>query len=143
MKKLILFLAIICVSYTSKCQSNYNQPVAPPDTSNQYDLTGLDSLADFIGGMPAWSEFVRKNFQYSPPYITDAPVGTYVVEIKFIIDKDGGISHIEKISSNGWFVDECMRLLSICPNWKPAIRKGTPVESPHIQTFTFLVEHEW
>jgi len=74
------------------------------------------------GGMDQFSNFVRKNFDYSKVKKAGKMVAS------FTIDTDGKLKNIKLVE----FFDsevavEMIRVLNLSPNWQPAQRGGKPI----------------
>lgn len=74
------------------------------------------------GGMDEFSEFIRKEFDYSKVTKAGRMVGAFTVDV------DGSVKNI-KITE---FFDvesatEFIRVLKKCPKWEPAKRGGKPI----------------
>ncbi|MGJ3234542.1 energy transducer TonB [Marivirga sp.] len=95
-----------------------------------------------IVGMDSLSNYLNKNLQY--PEAVDKSNGIEgSVNVIFSITKEGEPSDIEIQNSLGEaFDEECFRLISNMPKWKPAIRNGKAVNSKVSLQLSFEIEKE-
>ncbi len=116
MKKLLLFLfctiTINCMAQTSIMNAIYTSPQT-------------DSLPSFTDDPYYFNEFVVRNFKVNS-LMKSQPYYTYgTLTINFQIDTFGNISDINSFSSENVYIEkEIIRIISIMPNWKPAINDG-------------------
>lgn len=69
-----------------------------------------------------------------------APAGTYRVDVRFIVDKDGSLSDFKALNDPGYGIAQ--KALSIMPNspkWTPAEQNGKIVKSYHTQPILLVV----
>jgi TonB family protein len=65
------------------------------------------------------------------------------VEIVFIIKEDGQLDSMKVAKSAGITLDnEAIRVLSLMPNWKPAITKGKPIKMYYTLPITFALAED-
>ena len=94
----------------------------------------------FKGGYKAWKEFCEANLNGNIPIENKAPAGTYMVVLRFIVDKDGTISDLEPLTKLGYGMEEeSIRVMKLSPKWKPAIQNGYIVKAYRKQPFNFVV----
>ena len=94
----------------------------------------------FKGGYKAWKEFCNANLNASIPIDNRAPEGTYMVVLRFIVDKDGNISDLQPLTNLGYGMEEeSIRVMKLSPIWKPAIQNGYTVKAYRKQPFNFVV----
>jgi hypothetical protein len=89
----------------------------------------------------------RKHLQaYLPSYIENAakqnmPAGTYIVQVRFLVEKDGTIKNVEALNDPGYGLKEAaIKVMEASPKWTPAIQNGRVVRCFHKQTITFVVQ---
>ena len=118
MKK-YLFLAIVFLAIqTISAQDSINEI-----DNNIYSTAAIEVKPDFSGGMQEFYKFVGGN--YKTPNVKGLSGKIYVT---FIIEKDGSITDIKVIRDIGHGTGaEAVRVLSICPKWKPGEQNGKPV----------------
>lgn len=95
-----------------------------------------------IVGMDSLSNYLNKNLQY--PEAVDKSNGIEgSVKVIFSITKEGEPTDIEIKNSLGKaFDEECVRLISNMPKWKPAIRNGKAVDSKVSLQLSFKIDKE-
>jgi periplasmic protein TonB len=116
----------------------------PLDTGTHIGLTGIgnpdpeftkkqDSVylfvterPEFIGGEAAFREFLLHNFHYPEHAVAYGIQG--IVQLNFIVEKDGSITNIEPVTKIGaGCEEEAVRVVSHMPHWKPGAMNGNPV----------------
>lgn len=102
-------------------QNNHpNNPIEPKkDSINSQKVYVIDSIQtkpQFEGGIEKFQKFIRYNFKY---YEEEIPVKG-VVEVNFIIEKDGRLSTINVTKDVGYGTGkEAIRVLKKAPKWTP------------------------
>lgn len=114
-----------------------------------YDANGkqLDSLicikeeeAYFPQRDGGWRKFLEKNLNANVPVNNRAPVGSYMVIVQFIVDKDGSIQDIKPLTNFGYGMEtEVVRIMKKSPAWVPAMQFGRNVKAYRRQPVTFVV----
>lgn len=100
--------------------------VKPPDTI-QEEPAPVNRMAAFPGGEEIWSSFLKRNL--NPPAELKANERK-VVNVQFIVSKEGEIKELEIVQSAGPAFDkEVLRVLKRMPYWKPALENGQPVSA--------------
>ncbi len=95
----------------------------PPDLVDNPDQSSLPE-----GGYPGFYKFVRENLKYPEQAIKEGVEGR--VSLKFVVSKDGTVSHIKVTQGIGAGCDEeAMRIVKQSPKWQPAVHKGKNVTS--------------
>lgn len=106
--------------------SNVNSPqeeIPIVEEDNVYNTAGVDILPEFEGGMDKFYQFIGKNFNVPKE---EGLCGK--VFVTFIVEKDGLLSNIKVIRDLGFGTgQEAIRVLSICPKWKPGENNGKKV----------------
>lgn len=68
------------------------------------------------------------------------PVGSYTVNTRFLVEKDGSISSIIVLNDPGYGVGEGIeKIIRTAPKWTPASRNGRALRSWHTQPVTFVI----
>ncbi len=94
----------------------------------------------FTGGESAWRNFLEKNLKASIPADKGAPVGSYTVWLKFIVDEEGNINDIQALTNHEYGMEEeCLRVMRLSTKWIPATQNGHIVKAYRKQPITFLV----
>jgi periplasmic protein TonB len=89
-----------------------------------------------------WENFLRRNLNEQTPVDNGAPPGRYTVTMKFVVDKDGKVSNVQALSSNGYGVEEEAARVLKKAVWEPAIQGGYKVKAYHTQVIVFIVPEE-
>jgi protein TonB len=90
-----------------------------------------------------WIDHLTKNLQ-SP--IEKAArkgmkAGTYTVQVKFLVEKDGSITDVHALNDPGFGLAKAAeRVLRTGPKWKPGTQNGKIVRSYHTQPITFVIQ---
>lgn len=99
----------------------------------------IEKEAEFPGGVGAWLRFLGKNLRYPDEAINAELQG--VVQVRFIVDKDGNVSDVEAISgpTEGGLREEAVRVIKKSGKWTPALQNGRYVKTYKVQPVTFVV----
>ena len=85
-----------------------------------------EKATEFPGGEEALYEFLRNNIKY-PEEAKEKNISGTVV-IKFVIEKDGSISHARILREiGGGCGAEALRVVNMMPKWKPGEQGGKPI----------------
>jgi len=99
--------------------------------------------ASFDGGPAAWRKYLEKNLRADVATENAAPAGTYTVNVRFVVGKDGQISDVRALSTHGYGLEEeAVRVIKKGPKWRPGNQNGRAVNSYHTQPITFSVVEE-
>ena len=83
-------------------------------------------MPEYPGGEKALIEFLKNNIHYPREAIRNEISGTVVM--RFVVDTDGSINHIEFIRKIGGGCEaEAQRVVENMPRWKPGRMKGRAV----------------
>ncbi len=140
------FFLTIVLAFTFSCLLAQDKPamndtikVKEPDVI----FTRVEVDASYPGGNTAWSKFLIKNLRANIAIDNKAPGGTYMVIVKFVVDKDGSISNIVSETNHGYSMEaEVIRVIKNSGNWNPAYQNGRPVKAYRRQPVTFVVPEE-
>jgi periplasmic protein TonB len=81
-------------------------------------------------------------------YIEDAASsgmepGTYTVQVKFLVEKDGSIADVQALNDPGYGLGKAaVDVVKKGPRWNPGIQNGKQVRSYHTQPITFVVQEQ-
>jgi len=81
-------------------------------------------------------------------YIEDAASngmdpGTYTVQVKFLVEKDGSIADVQALNDHGYGLGKAaVDVVKKGPKWSPGIQNGKQVRSYHTQPITFVVQEQ-
>ena len=96
--------------------------------------------ASFPGGIPEWTRYLMKNLDAYVPVKNKAPLGKYMVIVRFIVAKDGSISNALAETAHGYGMEkEVLRIIKKGPRWTPASQDGRLVNAYRRQPVTFVV----
>ena len=93
----------------------------------------------------AWSRWLTTQLQR---YIEDAASngmdpGTYTVQVKFLVEKDGSITDVQALNDPGFgLAKAAVDVVKKGPRWNPGIQNGKQVRSYHTQPITFVVQEQ-
>ena len=114
----------------------------PSKTNNSDNSDGvyqgvLEEQVEFIGGEDAMYDFLNNNIQY--PASAKADKITGVINVSFIVERDGSVSHIGiKGKGDRELETEAMRVIQMTSGkWKPAKNKHVPMRVICIIPITF------
>jgi hypothetical protein len=132
----VLIITSIIIATTA-----FAQTPATSDTStkiSRFEKVEID--ASFPGGEAGWRAFLEKNLNANVPVDNGAPIGQYVVEVQFVVAKNGTVSDVKALTSLGYGMEtEVVRILRRYSTWNPAIQNGRPIDGYKKQTVTFRV----
>ena len=104
----------------------------------------IEIEAGFPGGPVKWTEFVKKNFNFTriekslPDSVTNF---SDTAIIQFIVDKNGIISNVNfQTGISKPFKESCSELFKDSPHWRPAIQCGLNVKAYRKQTFIVQID---
>ncbi|MEL1244078.1 energy transducer TonB [Flavobacterium sp. DGU11] len=105
-------------------------PPQPGELQNEdtiYELSGVEVLPEFPGGIKSCMAFFDKNIRKDD--FVDAPDGTYKVHVTFIVEKDGSMTNATLLRDPGYGIGkEVLRVLkSMKYKWRPGILNGKMV----------------
>ena len=92
-----------------------------------------------------WVNFLQKSLQ---PFIKEAkakgtPPGTYTVNVKFLVKRDGSVSDFKALNDPGFgMAKKVVEIMKDSPKWYPAIQNGKTVNSYHTQPITFVIQKQ-
>ena len=105
------------------------------DTSNEI-FTKVDVPASFPGGNKAWVKYVSDAFD-STDFNTWEHKDQGTCRVRFIVDKKGNISDVRSINMKDTRLAKlAVQIITNGPQWKPAMRKGRPVNAYREQPIT-------
>ena len=99
----------------------------------------VEQQAEFPGGYAAMSKWLSKNIKYPASAKRMGVEGK--VFVKFIVDKEGGISSIEVMKGINADLDkEAVRVIKLMPPWKPGKQNGRAVKSQFVLPVYFKLD---
>lgn len=136
-KHIIGMIMCVCMPFSTLFAQYAVKPIAGADKDTIF--TWVDQKASFPGGTAAWDHFFAQNHKY-PQAAKDAGLQTAVI-LRFIVHKDGSISHPEVVCScHPLLSDEAMRLVKLMPQWTPAKKNGKVCDSYVKHPFIFKLK---
>src|SRR5690606_10036571 len=117
--------------------------------SEGYDKEGIQIKdftyfkdAQFPGGENGWFNFLSRNLKPKVPIKNKAPVGTYVVNITFVVAKDGSLINIHPKTKYGYGMEEeAIRVIKKSPKWAPLVMLNEHHNAFRMQPVTFVVSN--
>jgi len=107
---------------------------------SQPTFTADERDPEFPGGQAALKQFLSRNLG-SPGDLKEGE--KKVVQIKFLVDKDGSVTGFEIIASGGSDFDrEVVRVCRKMPRWTPALQNGINVPVSYVLPVTFIGAEE-
>jgi TonB family protein len=96
----------------------------------------IQRMPEFPGGEPALASFIQNNIRLNAIPRSQRIRGIVVVSFK--VQRDGRIGDIKVVRSLSPELDqECVRVVSMMPLWRPAISGGRAIDLTHNLPFTF------
>lgn len=93
---------------------------------NRNSTVDLDSQPEPLGGMVQFRKWIGDNYNYPEAAINAHIKGT--VQVSFIVEKDGSLSHVNLVRDLGYGTGEnAVLLVKKSPRWKPGVKDGQPV----------------
>lgn len=110
----VAFLSSSLVLFAGKENPNAVWPIA-------------EQMPEFKGGEKALMKYLNSNLVYPPQAVADGIEGDVIC--KFIVEKDGSVSHayVATSSGNELLDAEAKRVVEEMPKWKPGRQKGKVV----------------
>jgi protein TonB len=66
--------------------------------------------------------------------------GTYIVNVRFLVEKDGSISDVKALNDPGFGLAKgAEKVVKTGPRWSPGIYNGRKVRSYHTQPIAFVI----
>lgn len=141
--KLIFSLLVLLSANVLFAQSN--TPPPPPAVADTASIIFTKAEVEATVDRQAWIDHLTKNLQ-SP--IEKAArkgmkAGTYVVRVKFLVEKDGSIGDVQTLNDPGYGLAlAAVKALKTGPNWNPGMQNGRVVRSYHTQPITFVIQEK-
>ena len=111
------------------------------DDNKIFDKVEIE--AQFPGGDTKWRQYLERNLNANVPVDNGAPEGTYTTVVQFVVDKEGNISDVRAMTSNGYGMEEeAMKVIKKGPKWTAAVQNGRSVKAYRKQPITFQVTGE-
>lgn len=114
--------------------------VAPIKVEDDYEktFTKVELESSYPGGLTAWRRYLIKTLKYPQQAIDNEIQG--VVEVQFMVDKEGNVSEVQAISGPNELREEAVRVIKKSGKWTPAIQNGREVKSYKKQPIHFQLQ---
>ena len=101
----------------------------------------VETEAVFNGGQRAWTNYLKNNLNFKLIKDNGAPLDSYTVVIRFIVNLDGSIEKLFAETNIGYGMEqEVIRVLKESPPWIPAQQNGHAVRAYRSQPVGFRIE---
>jgi hypothetical protein len=142
---LCLFTATNTRAVVRVVDKNVNVTQPPTDTiNNDTVFVRVDKQPSFPGGPDAYLKFLSKSIKY-PEVMRDRQIEDDV-NVQFIVEIDGSLSHIRALNSPGYgTAEEAVRVMKLSPKWRPAYKNGRAVRILYKAPVVFrlkFIEHK-
>lgn len=141
--KLLLSILLLLFSFIGITQ--VPDPVEPPPTppiieenhkTEEEIMQFVEVQPQFQGGEAAMHKFIVQNVKY--PAIDRESGIQGKVYVKFVVEVDGSITHIEIVRGVSKTIDaECIRVIKKMPKWIPGEQAGKKVRCRYTLPFAF------
>ncbi|MBK7098962.1 MAG: energy transducer TonB [Sphingobacteriales bacterium] len=123
-----------------KEKSNNQDSKTKPDNESEI-FTKVEIDASYPGGPSAWRTFLERNLKPEVGVDNGAAWSVYTVIVQFIVDKEGNMIDVKRLSINGHGMEqEAVRVIKNSGKWKPAIQNGREVKAYRRQPITFQIQ---
>ncbi len=128
------------------CGVTYGQTKAPvkkagKSTAVKTEALALeDAKAEYVGGNAAMENFIINNLNYPAKLDQDTSIHSRKIVMKFLVDKTGKVGSVEVVKSIKKCKEcseEAIRVVSMMPNWKPAVENHVAVDTWFTLPITF------
>jgi protein TonB len=132
-KHLTLIVSLVFLSLVSKSQVFIKD----------YSCTVIETEAKFKDSINGWDNYLKQTIDTTIPVVNCAPPGSYKIEVRFLINKDGALSEVKALTAHGYGMEaEAIRAIKSSPSWVPATRNGRLVRAYRRQSFVFSVPYQ-
>lgn len=126
---------------TEKKDTSSISSTSGDDHHKVYDKPDVKASVDSV----AWKKHLYKQLSqfFLQPSSADIPPGKYTVHVRFIVEKDGSLSHIKAIDNPGYgLMEAAIKVLQTGPKWKAAEQDAIKVRSYRIQPISFFIQNK-
>ena len=129
-------LTVLCASLVIALACSEEKSV---DKADDEIFTVVEAYPEFEGGVTAFNAHIMKEIRYP---LQARQVGVEGrVDVQFVVDKDGSISHVEAMRGIGAGCDkEAVRVVKSLPWFKPAMQNGKPVRVRMVVPIVFQLK---
>lgn len=129
--KLLLFCFVSYFHFLSA----YGQKVARAGCEK------VETEAYFQNGNEDWTTYLYHNVTAKIPSLRCAPAGTFCVEVRFLVGKDGSLADIKPLTKLGYGMEEeVVRVVKGAPDWIPATQNGKKCRAYKCADYVFEVK---
>lgn len=146
MKK-IVFLLVAFFSISCFAQEEINVIDESPEVLSVRTVDVPPTSNDCVGGNKKeksncfdekMSQHLRKHFKYPKKAVEDEIQGK--VFVSFVISKEGKVVNIQTNGGHKILQKEARRIISLLPNFTPAVKNGKPVNIMYSIPITFKLQ---
>lgn len=113
------------------------KPVRDSVTNKIFTL--VDVVPEFPGGLEAFGRFLASHIRFPATARENHIQGRVIVS--FIVEKDGTLSNVKVTQGIGGGCDEeAVRVIKMCPSWKPGMQNGKPVRVQYSVPISFSLD---
>jgi periplasmic protein TonB len=90
----------------------------------------------------AWIDHLQKELQrpIEKAAKKGMKAGTYTVQVKFLVEKDGSIADVQALNDPGFGLAKAAeKVIKSGPKWQPGVQNGKVVRSYHTQPIIFVI----
>ncbi len=105
----------------------------------------VEQEATFPGGLQGWIKYLTRNLNVNVAVDAGAKRGKYTVRVQFVVDTDGAVSDVYPVEVPKGCKPcavEAIRVITLGPNWVPAVQYNKVVKYNAVQAITFQVSEE-
>lgn len=119
------------------CGQSQNSDTSRLKTSVNPNDDIVFTKTDVEAAQPAnWAYYLQRSLQVPG----DARLGSYTVNVQFIVDREGNVSNVKALSDPGFgLAQEAVRVIKIGPKWVPALQNGHTVKAYRVQPIRFVI----
>jgi protein TonB len=126
----LVLVCLICFanSYGQTATKSYGKIDVEITKENRKKIYAkVEIKSAFPGGDSSWVQSIQTTLNQSIQLGKGAKKGKYIVSAQFVVDKDGNISDLKAMTSNGYGMEaEVLRAIKKKPKWLPS-SQGVPV----------------
>lgn len=139
----IIFFCLLMNFVSAQENEKYISRITDLDPIDDLKIfSRLEVLASFPGGPSSWFDFVKANLKKDSfvYYLNFRKQETDTVLIKFVVDREGHISHCKFLKSVHPEVQKSiLNLLRKSPHWQPGMNGGRYLNSFRTLGFSFSI----
>ncbi len=146
-KPIVAFIFCLCALKSSATEINNPETLTASDTIPNliFDSTKIFERASVVPTVSkeAWDNHLQKTLKIVYKGVRNKmPPGSYTIQVRFLVERDGSISEAMALSDPGFRLAECaVIIIKTGPKWNPAESNGKKVRSYHHQPITFEINN--